>query len=332
MIKMGQLIKLQDYISRYEQDIYRYPTQFVRLKQQQWEKLKAAYLAGDLEQIFSRTAEENPDQEWMPENKPGIMDRVKGIFSRTEKKEDVLADEGPEDAYDNFFSLQIPSNVGSLEELKQNYLNQLLRFQMRWGSSTILEKSFVDQSFFLDERLRFFLQRFPDTFLLLYKPVFLLKNAPVEVDVILLSPTDAWCLTFLEAEEDAAFTGSNERFWLKRHHLHENKKVLNPMLSVNRMEKIAAQLFSLYDVRLPIKKAILSRNGYIDYPLAPFDVTLLDKRTFPEWFQKMRHLPSPLKHQQLKAAQAMLDYCQTTSSRRLEWDVDKDVTEEDRKL
>lgn len=259
------------------------------------------------------------------------MDRVKGIFSRAEKKEEIPADERPEDLKGNFFSLQIPSNVGSLDELKQNYLNQLLRFQMRWGSSTILEKSFVDQSFFLDERLRFFLQRFPDTFLLLYKPVFLLKNAPVEVDVILLSPTDAWCLTFLEAEEDAAFTGSNERFWLKRHHLHENKKVLNPMLSVNRMEKIAAQLFSLYEVSLPIKKAILSRNGYIDYPLAPFDVTLLDKRTFPEWFQKMRNLSSPLKHQQLKAAQAMLDYCQTTSSRRLEWDVDKDVTEEDRK-
>lgn len=331
MIKMGQLIKLQDYISRYEQDIYRYPSQFVRLKQQQWEKLKAAYLVGELEEIFSHTEEEKLDQDWMPENKPGIMDRVKGIFSRAEKKEEIPADERPEDLKGNFFSLQIPSNVGSLDELKQNYLNQLLRFQMRWGSSTILEKSFVDQSFFLDERLRFFLQRFPDTFLLLYKPVFLLKNAPVEVDVILLSPTDAWCLTFLEAEEDAAFTGSNERFWLKRHHLHENKKVLNPMLSVNRMEKIAAQLFSLYEVSLPIKKAILSRNGYIDYPLAPFDVTLLDKRTFPEWFQKMRNLSSPLKHQQLKAAQAMLDYCQTTSSRRLEWDVDKDVTEEDRK-
>ncbi|WP_413229413.1 hypothetical protein [Heyndrickxia sporothermodurans] len=37
---MGQLIKLQDYISRYEMDPFRYPAQYVRLKKQQWQKLK----------------------------------------------------------------------------------------------------------------------------------------------------------------------------------------------------------------------------------------------------------------------------------------------------
>ncbi|RFU66267.1 NERD domain-containing protein [Peribacillus glennii] len=331
---MGQLIKLQDYISRYEQDIYRYPTQFVRLKQQQWENLKAAFLAGELEQFFHDPPAGSPDEDWTQETRPGLMEKVRGIFSKAATKGESPASDSQNssDSQENFFSLQMPTNIGSLDELKQNYLNQLLRFQMTWGSSTMYEKSFVDQSFFLDERLRFFLQRFPDTFLLLYKPVFLLKNAPVEVEVILLSPTDAWCLTFLEAEEDAVFAGSSERFWLKRHHQHKEKKVLNPMLAVDRMEKIAKQLFSLYDVSLPIKKAILSRNGYIDHPLAPYDVTLLDKRTFPEWFQKMRGLSSPLKHQQLKAAQALLDYCQTTSSRRLEWDVDLDVSEEENKL
>lgn len=29
---MGQLIKLQDYVSRYQQDIFVYPSRFVRLK------------------------------------------------------------------------------------------------------------------------------------------------------------------------------------------------------------------------------------------------------------------------------------------------------------
>jgi hypothetical protein len=328
---MGQLIKLQDYISRYEQDIYRYPTQYVRLKQQQWGKVKAAYLAGELEKLFSSTATENTEEDWMLDDKPRFRERVKGMFKRSEKKEDILADETPASAVDeqNVFSLQIPTGINSLDELKQTFLNQLFRFQMKWGSSTIHEKSYVDQSFFLDEKLRFFLQRFPDTFLVLYKPVFLLKNAPVEVDVILLSPTEAWCITFIEAEEDAAFIGSNERFWMKRHHQHGDKKILNPMLSVNRMEKIAERLFSIYKVSLPIKKVILSRNGYIDYPQGPYDVALLDKRTFPEWFQKMREQSTPLKHQQLKAAQAMLEYCQTTSSRRLEWDVDQDVSKED---
>ena len=37
---MGQLIKLQDYISRYELDIYKYPARFIRLKRKQWELYK----------------------------------------------------------------------------------------------------------------------------------------------------------------------------------------------------------------------------------------------------------------------------------------------------
>lgn len=40
---MAQIIKLFDYISRYELDAYRYPSQFIRLKKQQWEKVFQAW-------------------------------------------------------------------------------------------------------------------------------------------------------------------------------------------------------------------------------------------------------------------------------------------------
>ncbi|MCK1991902.1 NERD domain-containing protein [Peribacillus muralis] len=324
---MAQLIKMQDYISRYEQDIYRYPTQYARLKKQQWDKLKAAYHAGELDRLYSEQSVEDTQVKMEPvqDESKGLMKKVKGIFHRTGKQETeaeelVMANEVENP---NIFSLRFPFHPANLDELKQNYLNQLLRFQMKWGSSTLREKSFVDRSFFLDERLRFFLQRFPDTFLVLYKPIFLLKNAAVEVDVIVLTPVDAWCITFLEAEEDAAFIGSGDRFWTRRHHRHPDKKVLNPLLSANRMGNIVSQLFSLYEVNIPIKKAILSRNGYVDYPEAPYDTTVLDKRTFPEWFERMRNTSSPIKAQQLKAAQALLEYCQTTSSMRSEWVADE---------
>lgn len=36
---MGQLIKLENYISRYQQDIFHYPSQFSRLKQENWKSL-----------------------------------------------------------------------------------------------------------------------------------------------------------------------------------------------------------------------------------------------------------------------------------------------------
>lgn len=329
---MAQLIKMQDYISRYEQDIYRYPTQFARLKKQQWDKLKAAYEAGELDRLYSEHAERETQVKFDTprEESKGMFKKVKGIFHRT-GKQDAKADElliPNQIENTNVFSLRFPFRPASLDELKQNFLNQLLRFQMKWGSSTLHEKSFVDQSFFLDERLRFFLQRFPDTFLVLYKPIFLLKNAPVEVDVILLTPVDAWCITFLEAEENAAFIGSGDRFWVRMHHKHPDKKVLNPMLGANRMANIVSRVFELYEVNVPIKKVILSRNGYVDYPEAPNDITILDKRTFPEWFERMRAISSPLKAHQLKGAQALLEYCQTTSSMRPEWDAEYNQTEE----
>ncbi len=320
---MAQLIKLQDYVSRYEQDIYRYPSQFIKLKKQQWDKIKAAYLAGELEQLYSQSYENQLIDEAYEEEKKSVFQKMKGMFRRKQEETTVVEVEIPKKE-ENIFSLHIPSDTASLEDLKHTFLNQLLHFQMKWGSSTIHEKSFVDDTFFLDEKLRFFLQRFPDTFLVMYKPVFRLKNAPVEVDVIVISPMDAWCITFLEAEEDAAFIGSSEKFWLRRHHKYPDKKVLNPFLAVNRMGSIVKQLFDLYDVTLPIKKVVLSRNGYIDYP-TQFDIELLDKRKFPDWFEQMRRVSTPLKHQQLKGAQALLEYCQTTSTRRIEWEL-TDVT------
>ncbi|PLS14895.1 hypothetical protein CVD28_25585 [Bacillus sp. M6-12] len=326
---MGQLIKLQDYISRYEQDIYRYPAQFVRLKKQQWTKLSNAYEAGELESIISRQSEAG-ESSWLTEEKTGLISRMKELFKKNAANEDTVQPENDiNEIQENELTVHIPFQPETIEELKQAFLNQLFRFQMKWGSSTIQERSLIDQSYYFDEKLRFFLQRFPDTFLLLYKPIFLLKNAPVEVDVILLSPTEAWCITFLEAEEDAVFIGDKERFWIKKHHKRSDKKVLSPLLSVNRTEKIVKQLFALYDVQIPIKKAIISRNGYIDYPLVPYDISLLDKRNFSDWFQRMRSLSSPLKHQQLKAAQALLDYCQTTSSLRVEWGVESDEQDDE---
>lgn len=44
---MAQLVKLQDYISRYQIDLARYPTQFVRLKKSQWERIKRQWELGE---------------------------------------------------------------------------------------------------------------------------------------------------------------------------------------------------------------------------------------------------------------------------------------------
>lgn len=308
---MAQLIKLQDYVSRYEQDVYRYPTQYLRLKKQQWEKLKDAWETNSLNTF---------PEEWddIEEKKSSILNKMTKIFKKEEKIEEENESEKRTETSFQFAPI-LSFRPDTEVELKQLYLDQLYQFQLKWASSTIYEKSDVHPKYYYDDKLRTFLQRFPDNCLLLYEPILLLKKAPVEMEVIFITPMEVWCITFLEEEKDAVFLGSNDRFWLKRSNKQE-KKVLNPMISLTRMSKIVRQIFSHYSVDLPVKKAIICRNGYIDFSEKPFDLSILEKREYPKWFETMRHTRAPLKHMQLKAAKILLEYCQTASFKRMEWE------------
>lgn len=324
--QMGQLIKLEDYVSRYEQNIYHYPSRFVRLKKQQWDKLKE-----------NQTNEQipTPDQDfWYEGENTAILNKLKGIFKTrnneglSETEEDNNRNEKTTDESSAFqFTAKFSHHPSNEEDMKIQFLDQLFRFQLKWATSTLSEKSHMNSQYFFDEKLKFFVQRFPDNFLLLYRPIFLLKSAPTESEIILISPTDTWCITFLEAEENAVFQGGNEHFWIKRIKQQE-KKVLNPLIALNRTGLIIQKIYQQNEIDLPIHKVVLSRNGFIDFPHSPADVRFIEKRNFEEWFQMMRKLRSPLKHIQLKSAQALLQYCQTTSYRRPEWDLHEDDDEQ----
>ncbi|OCA92209.1 NERD domain-containing protein [Pseudobacillus wudalianchiensis] len=310
---MAQLIKLQDYISRYETDVFHYPAQFARLKKQQWESMRQFWERNRWKEELDTLTIEEPAEE---SEEPGMVYKLKSFF-RFGKDEEAATVEEEQSLFE---TIQV-SSAANLEELKHQFLEQLFTFQVKWASSTVREKSYIDPRYFHDERLRFFLQRLPDSFLLLYEPVLQLKKAPMELDVILLAPTEAWCLTFLEEEEQAVYVGSTEHFWLKRSGKEEGR-VLSPMLAMSRMEAVVKNLFQLQELDFPIKKAIVSRNGFIDYPGAPYGLDIIDNRTFPDWFNRMRSMPSPLKNIQLKAAKSILDFGKTTSVRRPEWDED----------
>ena len=309
---MAQLIKLQDYVSRYETDLYRYPSQFVRLKKQQWEKMKQHWENGDLPEPSP------PVQELADEEKNSMKDKLFSLFKKKEdgNEEETIPQPSDEDLH---LDMDAGQDIHSEEELKASFLNLVFDFQLRWASSTITEKSYVDNSYHYDERLRYLLQRFPDNIFVMYNPVLKIKNAPVELETVLITPTGIWCLTFLEFEEGTAYIGSGERFWVKKWGERE-EKVLNPLIGLKRMERIVHQIIRYAGVELPIYQAVISRNGYIDYPLSPVGIQFLDKRIHHEWFQQQRSSSSPIKSVQLKAAQAIMEYCQTTSFKRLQWE------------
>lgn len=317
---MAQLVKLQDYISRYQRDLKRYPTQYVRLKKIQWDRMKTEW----------ETGAEVPH--WEHEEDVETFEK-KGWFKRIfdKKKEQELAweensiDLETQDEEDDDSGFHFEPNIvytpQNLEDLKRMYMDQLFHFQLKWASSTLLEKSHVDPKFLRDSLLRQLTQKLPDNYLLFYYPILQLKNAPLELDILLLTPTEALCIKVLEEENMAAFIGSGDRFWVKKVGKTE-KKFLNPTIGINRMETILTQIFKREEIELPIRKIIVSRNGYIDFPGSTYGFQFIDKRKFPEWFTQLRSTNSPMKHMQLKAAQAVLGMVQTTSYHRVGWEVD----------
>jgi len=313
---VAQLVKLADYISRYQVDLNKYPTQYVRLKKLQWERLKRRWEAGDtfqMEPTIPLVEDETTEQ-------PKPFHRFFKWIRRDEggNDEDYEEKEEPVEEVEEhgFFEPRILYRPNTLKELRMMFLEQLYQFQLKWASSTALEKSHVESRFQRDSLLRVLTTQLPDTYFLLYNPVLKVKNAPIELDILIITPTETICMTIIEREEHAAFIGGQERFWLKKTGDLESK-VLNPLISLNRMETIIQQLYRQTGTDMAIRKVVLSRNGYIDYPGSLFGVELIDRRNVDQWFDQLKNSHFPMKHIQFKAVQSLLETAQTTSFHRL---------------
>ncbi|WP_445489392.1 nuclease-related domain-containing protein [Niallia sp. 03133] len=294
------------------------------MKKQKWEGVKKSFDNIELTSSLLKAGTFH-EEEWMNE-KGSIFTKLKGMFQKNKQDEAAIpyidSNELSAEEEELDFECQpyFYAEPKSLEDLKVQFLNQLFPFQLKWASSTLTEKSIVKKAFYYDEALKYYLQRFPDTYLVLYKPVFILQNAPIELDTIIITPTGVWCITLLEAEDSAVFVGSNEKFWTKKKDDKE-KKILSPLITINKTEKVVKKILEKYEIDFPVKKAILTRNGYIDYPMAPHHLTIIEKRNYDDWLKIMRHNHSPLKAIQLKTAEKLLYHCLTTCMRRYEWDI-----------
>lgn len=325
---MAQLVKLQDYISRYQIDLARYPTQFVRLKQSQWERVKRQWELGEEISEWQHNDDDSENDSFEGKERLSLF---KKIFAGRQKEEsedieqieitnELVSDEDsiPDEETTLTFEPKIVYAPQSIHELKRMFIDQFFHFQMKWASSTLREKSYVDPRFMRDPLLRNLLQKLPDNYLLFYYPILQIRKAPIELDVVLMSPTECICITVLEAENQAVYVGGSERFWMKKVGTKDSK-VLNPMISLNRMESVLTQLFKQDNINMPIRKVILSQNGYFDYPGSPYGIQFVDRRNYGEWMEHLRKVSSPMKHMQIRASQTILSNVQTTSFNRDIW-------------
>lgn len=317
---MAQLIKLQDFISRYETDIYRYPSQYIRLKKDRWEKINAS-LDENQPKISDSTffeGFEDFDENWLETEKKGFFGTITRWFK---KPKSSMAEVNEIDTPFLEFNHLSEGRKKTKEEIKQDFLNEIFRFQINWASSTIRDYSFVDKSIYDDEILKYFLQHFPDNYLLLYKPTLFIKKAPIELEIILISPVTTYCIAIIENDEMSVFKTDRGNYWFELIRDKEIKRI-NPILSLNRAESLIKGYYKHYEVEMPVQKVVLSRTGFIEGEYEPSNTLLIDKRNYSEWYTRLRRLPSPIKFVQLKGAQALLRHSQSTYVRRYEWEQD----------
>lgn len=322
---MAQLVKLLDYVSRYENDLTRYPTQFIRLKRHQWERMKVQWETKSSHTMWDKLLDDEVVEE--VEEKKNFFSFLNVFGARKEELATEELEEVPKE--EEFgFSPSILFKPKTIEELRKLYLDQLFHFQMKWASSTLMDRSRIDPIYMRDSLLRTFTQLLPDSFLLFYNPVIMIQKAPIELDIIIVTPVECMCITVLEAEDLAVFIGSGERFWLKKASVNETK-LLNPLIALNRNEKVLKKLFEDNEVNFPIKKYLISRNGYIDYPNVSFDIKIIDKKSYDQWFASIRSITTPLKLAQFQASKAILDVARTTAMSRLFEEEDTEEKQED---
>lgn len=274
------------------------------MKRENWNKLYRVWSESQLNQ----TAE--PAK--IPEEKESIISRIKEKF----KKEKPLSEEEE--------MIQTKPLFPQTEtDLKHYFLNHLLDFQMKWATATITHTSFVDRKFYSDPLLKYILQSFPDTYLVMYHPIFILKKAPIEADILLISPIDIEVIQFIDYDEEAVITAVDERTW----HIDtadETKKILNPIISLRRTEKLLKSILAFHELDYDIKKTVVSRNHTILFANESYNTRVIGKASYEGWFQEKRRLASPLKSQQIKVAETLLKHCQTTAVKRPEWEEDQE--------
>lgn len=283
-------------MSRYEWNAYRYPSQYIRLKQDNWNKLHY---------LWSNPKEELAELE--TNETISTFAKWKSFMKRNSVQKEEVHDEKSD---------VLPKTE---EQLKHYFLDNLYPFQLKWASSTVTNVSFMDKTFENDANLKYFLQRFPDTYLIMYYPIFSIKNAPIDGELILISPIGIEVIYLIEEPSNVKILAGDDRTWQKEVN-DTQSKMLSPLIALKRSEQIIKRILASEQVEFPIKKIVLSKSNHIVFHTEPYNTKIIGKLEYDKWFNEKRQFVSPLKNRQLKVIDTLLKHCQTTSVKRPEWE------------
>lgn len=298
---MAQLVKLLDYISRYESNPFHYPTQFIRLKQENWKKLLNEW---ENQRLFVSSEEADVFHETLYNN------QQKRFTFNPFKKQQKNKEEQPRRSKEN--------NPKTKTELTHHFLNQLYPLQIKWATSTLTHASFISKNFSQESNLIYLLQRFPDIYFIMYFPIFYVENAPVEANILMISPFDIEIVEIFNHSKDTSVFIEDDRFWTVEQS-RKREKIISPIISLRRTEKIVQSILKYHRIDFPIKKTVMAKECKFYVSKEPYHVQLVDRLSYDSWFQAKRNFQSPLKNTQLNVMNALLKHSQTSAVKRPEW-------------
>ncbi|WP_088032968.1 nuclease-related domain-containing protein [Evansella clarkii] len=298
---MAQLVKLSDYISRYETDIYRYPSRFVRLKKERWKRFSSEW--GNSE-VYLPEMDISFEQE--TEERKTFGQRLKHLFLSKDDADEVEPAPPPGIKYKD------------KQELRAAFMEDVFHFQLSWASSTISEKSEINRKYYYDHLLSFFVKELPDSYFIFYEPVLFLEKAPVDFDILILTPAEMWLITALPGTDKTVYKSFSNRFWEKKQG-DRTEKLLNPGVALKRMKTVTEEILADNGLEIPVRTAVIAKNSFIDLPQLPGKRTkVIDKRNFASWKKEFTAATVPVKHHQLKIAETLLGQCLTNSELRVD--------------
>lgn len=298
---MAHIIRISEYRSRYQTDLQRYPSQFTRLKKERWHYLHEAWKREFAENI-------RLEYEDLSETSPlsGVWSKA---MSQVRKWTSVQPDSTDEKQREHEAFLKI----------KQQFKDEMFEMQLRWAGLKLDE--FGDKvegsEWTQDPWLKFLGLDLPDNCFLFYKPIMYVKKAEIELDILLICPTEVICISLLKGEPLSVFEASSDRYWVEYVN-KERRKRLSPLPALERMDRVIRQVLDQHEIDMPIRTLVIAPDSIIDHRTVGMKFDCIDKRTFQSWKTKLAHSTAPLKYQQVRAAEILLNYCEPKELHQVE--------------
>ncbi|MGV3489004.1 MAG: hypothetical protein ACO1OC_10515 [Tuberibacillus sp.] len=249
---MAQLIKLYDYPSRYETNVYRYSSRFMQIKSRRYQ----SYVT-DHRRLYN---DENA--------------------------------------------------------LKLAFLNDFIKSQFIWATSSLHMESSVNVQVVKDPFLEKLMKVLDDTALIIYRPTFEIDGTEVDSDLVILTPMSVWCIKCLFGEKESVFQGVNAREWKEITSSGLNV-IKNPYIDLSKSVNAIRKIFDKHDMEAAIKGGVLAPESYVEFAQYGSDYEIIDYTKFQDWTDKINHHRSTLKHGQLRAAEILLDQAKTSGRLRI---------------